>query len=53
MAIAAYRDAAQRDGRAWFAVGWLAARQPASALKCRNALDKIAGAHPFWKRSKR
>jgi inorganic triphosphatase YgiF len=53
MAIAAYRDAAQRDGRAWFAVGWLAARQPASALKCRDALDKIAGAHPFWKRSKR
>lgn len=53
MAIAAYRDAAQRDGRAWFAVGWLAARQPASALKCRDALDKIADAHPFWKRSKR
>jgi triphosphatase len=53
MAIAAYRDAAQRDGRAWFAVGWLAARQPASALECRDALGKIADAPPFWKRSKR
>lgn len=53
MAIAAYRDTAQRDARAWFAVGWLAARQPASALECRDALDKIAHARPFWKRSKR
>jgi triphosphatase len=53
MAIAAYRDAAQRDGRAWFAVGWLAARQPASALECRDALGKIADAPAFWKRSKR
>ena len=53
MAIAAYRDAANRDGRAWFAVGWLSARQPASALECRDALGKIADAPPFWKRSKR
>ncbi|CAN7628930.1 CYTH and CHAD domain-containing protein [Variovorax sp. LjRoot84] len=54
MAIAAYRDAANRDGRAWFAVGWLSARQPASALECRDALGKIADVHPFWKkRSKR
>jgi CHAD domain-containing protein len=53
MAIAAYRDAAQRDGRAWFAVGWLAARQPASALECRDALGRIADAPAFWKRSKR
>ncbi|CAN7628352.1 MULTISPECIES: CHAD domain-containing protein [unclassified Variovorax] len=53
MAIAAYRDAAQRDARAWFAVGWLSARQPASALECRDALGKITDAPPFWKRSKR
>jgi triphosphatase len=53
VAMAAYREAASLDGRAWFAVGWLAARQPESALKCRDALGKVADAHPFWKSSKR
>ncbi|MGJ7510771.1 CHAD domain-containing protein [Variovorax sp. GT1P44] len=48
VAIAAYRDAAPHDGRAWFAVGWLSARQPADAVECRKALDKIAEAKPFW-----
>jgi inorganic triphosphatase YgiF len=52
-AIAAYRDATRHDERAWFAVGWLAARQPASALECRDALGRIADAPAFWKRSKR
>ncbi|MBT2325444.1 CYTH and CHAD domain-containing protein [Variovorax paradoxus] len=50
MAIAAYRDAAGQDARAWFAVGWLAARQPASAVECRDALDRIAAARRFWKK---
>ena len=48
-AIAAYRDAAERDGRAWFAVGWLSARQPASTVACRDALGRIEQAQPFWK----
>ncbi|MBO9513469.1 MAG: CYTH and CHAD domain-containing protein [Variovorax sp.] len=48
-AIAAYRDNAAHDGRSWFAVGWLSARQPASAVECRKALDVIADAQPFWK----
>ncbi|VTU14313.1 hypothetical protein SRS16CHR_01030 [Variovorax sp. SRS16] len=48
VAIAAYRDAAAQDGRAWFAAGWLAARQPASAQACGEALAKIAQAHRFW-----
>jgi inorganic triphosphatase YgiF len=50
VAIATYREAAEHDGRAWFAVGWLSARQPADALACRKALDKIAEARPFWKK---
>jgi inorganic triphosphatase YgiF len=49
VAIAAYRDNAAHDGRSWFAVGWLSARQPASAVQCREALDEVAKADPFWK----
>ncbi|KWT97338.1 MULTISPECIES: CYTH and CHAD domain-containing protein [unclassified Variovorax] len=49
VAISAYREAASHDGRAWFAVGWLSARQPQGALECRAALDKIAQARRFWK----
>ncbi|SEA95295.1 adenylate cyclase [Variovorax sp. YR216] len=49
VAIAAYRDNTPHDGRSWFAVGWLSARQPASAAECRKALDEIAKAQPFWK----
>ncbi|VTU23657.1 hypothetical protein H4CHR_01233 [Variovorax sp. PBS-H4] len=51
VAINAYREAAGHDGRAWFAVGWLSARQPQGALECRAALDKIAQARRFWKSS--
>lgn len=50
VAIAAYREVADHDGRAWFAVGWLSARQPADAVECRKALDKVADARPFWKK---
>ncbi|MGK6310062.1 CHAD domain-containing protein [Variovorax sp. DT-64] len=49
VAINAYREAAGQDGRAWFAVGWLSARQAQGALECRAALDKIAQARRFWK----
>ncbi|OUL98624.1 CYTH and CHAD domain-containing protein [Variovorax sp. JS1663] len=49
VAIDAYREAAGQDGRAWFAVGWLAARQPQSAQECRAALDEVAQARRFWK----
>jgi CHAD domain-containing protein len=51
VAIDAYREAASRDGSAWFAVGWLSARQPQSARECRAALEKIAQARRFWKSS--
>jgi inorganic triphosphatase YgiF len=48
MAIDAYREAAAQDGRAWFAAGWLAARQPAGAQACHEALAKVGKARPFW-----
>jgi len=49
VAMALYRDAAERDARAWFAVGWFAARHPAGAKACRKALGKIEDAPRFWK----
>ncbi|MDR6539173.1 CYTH and CHAD domain-containing protein [Variovorax soli] len=51
VAIDAYRKAADHDGSAWFAVGWLSARQAQSAIACRDALDKVAQARRFWKSS--
>jgi len=53
VASAACRRAAEQEPRAWFAVGWLEARQPASAIACRDALAGLARAQPFWKRAKR
>lgn len=52
-AIAAYREAAAKDGRAWFAVGWLGAGLAASANDCRRALEQVARAPRFWKSSKK
>jgi inorganic triphosphatase YgiF len=51
VALALYREAADRDPRAWFAVGWFSARRAAGAKACRKALDRIADAPRFWKRS--
>lgn len=51
VARALYREAAERDPRAWFAVGWFSARRAAGAKACRKALAKIAEAPRFWKRS--
>ena len=50
VALDAYRAAAERDPRAWFAVGWLAARQPAGVREGRRALRRIAEAPVFWKK---
>ncbi|MDM0024827.1 CYTH and CHAD domain-containing protein [Variovorax saccharolyticus] len=49
IAMAAFRAHAAHDGAAWFAVGWLAANQPASAKLCRQALVRLADLRPFWK----
>jgi hypothetical protein len=50
VALALYRDAAQRDGRAWFAVGWFTARHAQGAKACRKALREIEDAPRFWKK---
>jgi inorganic triphosphatase YgiF len=50
VAMALYREAAARDGRAWFAVGWFTARHAAGAKACRKALGKIEDAPRFWKK---
>ncbi|VWX62932.1 Inorganic triphosphatase YgiF, contains CYTH and CHAD domains [Burkholderiales bacterium 8X] len=52
-ALATYREVALRDGRAWFAVGWLTARQADSAHACRVALAGLAKAKPFWKAARK
>jgi inorganic triphosphatase YgiF len=46
-AAAAGRDADDRAG-AWFAVGWLCARQPHSAAAAASALRAACKARPFW-----
>lgn len=48
VAMALYREAAARDARAWFAVGWFSARHAAGAKACRKALGKIEKARRFW-----
>lgn len=58
-ALGAYQDAvagqqmftqhAAADGRAWFAAGWLAAREQGLAADCERACRKTAeDAQPFW-----
>lgn len=51
VALALYREAAQRDGRAWFAVGWFTARHAGGVKACRKALEKIEDAPRFWKKN--
>jgi len=50
VALALYRDATARDGRAWFAVGWFSARHAVHAKACRKALGEIEEAPRFWKK---
>ena len=49
-ALEAFRGATATDPRAWFAVGWLRARQEASTRASQKALRRIAKAPRFWKR---
>jgi len=48
-ALAVYRKLAKADPHAWFAVGWLGARQDAQARVCRKALARLGKLHGFWK----
>lgn len=51
VALALYREAVERDVRAWFAVGWFTARHAAGAKACHKALAKIEDAPRFWKKN--
>lgn len=48
MALQAYRSLAIEDPRAWFGVGWLAARRMPNAQHCLNEIEAFANAQPFW-----
>ena len=47
-ALAHFRDRAAHDPNAWFAVGWLTARQPLTAAAAARALRTAGRAEPFW-----
>jgi inorganic triphosphatase YgiF len=49
VALAAYRERAATEPEAWFAVGWLAARQERSGRAARKALKRAGAARPFWR----
>jgi len=45
------RDSAEAgDGRAWFNVGWLQAREAGAIRRCGVALREVAEASAYWKR---
>lgn len=48
VAIERFRSLAERDGRAWFVVGWLSARRDALAAPCAEALARLARQRGFW-----
>ena len=43
-----YRSLVDSDARAWFAVGWIAARREVVLAQCAKALRRFARAKPFW-----
>jgi triphosphatase len=47
-ALSHYRERAQADPRAMFAVGWLTADRERAAHDCGRLLRKLAKADPFW-----
>ncbi len=52
VALAAYRQITRTAPQAWFAVGWLVARQELQARACRKALARLGKLHGFWKKSR-
>lgn len=49
VAIQACQHAAAHDPSAWFAVGWLSARQPALTRHAHKSLEAVARTAPFWR----
>lgn len=48
VALEAFKGSTQRDGRAWFGVGWLTAHQAQTASHCKQRLQQLGKAKPFW-----
>ncbi|HSV45337.1 MAG TPA: CHAD domain-containing protein [Ramlibacter sp.] len=48
IALSVYRGLVADDARAWFGVGWLAARRDSQARASRKALRRLADARAFW-----
>lgn len=48
MALQALRTLTAEDPRAWFGVGWLAARRAANAQRCLEEIKAFADTQPFW-----
>ena len=51
VALEIYRNLAQQEPRAWFAVGWLSARREALLIPCEESLQKVAASPRFWSRN--
>jgi CHAD domain-containing protein len=49
VADVAFRTQVHADARAWFAVGWLAARRATCLQDCAHALGRLTQADRFWK----
>ena len=49
MARQTWRTSAELDPKAWFSVGWLAARQQPNAERCFKEIRKFAHIKPFWR----
>ena len=49
LATQAFERVASTDPRAWFAVGWIAARREVVLGDCRKALRRFCRAKAFWK----
>ena len=47
--MAAFKTAHDHDPRAWFAVGWLAARRASLLADAKPHLRRFAKARGFWK----
>jgi CHAD domain-containing protein len=43
-----YQSLTDRHGQAWFAVGWLKARERAAVKRSVTPLQRVADAEPFW-----
>ncbi|MBA3598441.1 MAG: CHAD domain-containing protein [Methylibium sp.] len=48
VAVAAYRLLASSEPRAWFALGWLAARRAVVLAAAGKELERLRKAQPFW-----